>query len=128
VEDVFCCLGTTIKKSKTKEAFRLVDFEYPIKLALLSNECKNFFYHYSYGFNVNSRFFYNQVKGEVEQKIQDTVIPTIHIFRPSLLLGSREEFRFGEKLASYLIPLFNTLLPIWIIVDYPYTNQMKFIE
>jgi uncharacterized protein YbjT (DUF2867 family) len=62
------------------------------------------------GSNVNSRFFYNRVKGEVEQKIQNTEIPSIHIFRPSLLLGNRNELRFGEKFASYLMPIFNIFL------------------
>ncbi|MBM7661360.1 uncharacterized protein YbjT (DUF2867 family) [Bacillus mesophilus] len=111
-EDVFCCLGTTIKKAKTKEAFKLVDFEYPVKLALLSEECgvRNFLIITAMGSDVNSRFFYNQVKGEVEQEIHNIKIPAIHIFRPSLLLGNRDEFRLGEKFASSLTPLLNIFL------------------
>lgn len=33
IEDVFCCLGTTIAKAGTRDAFRRVDFEYPLSLA-----------------------------------------------------------------------------------------------
>src|SRR5882724_9299884 len=36
--DVFCCLGTTIKKAKSKEAFRAVDLEAPLLMAKISKE------------------------------------------------------------------------------------------
>lgn len=36
VDDVFCCLGTTIKTAKSKEAFKKVDVDYPLKIAELA--------------------------------------------------------------------------------------------
>ena len=32
--DLFCCLGTTIKKAGSKPAFRNIDFEYPKKIGI----------------------------------------------------------------------------------------------
>ena len=32
-QNVFCCLGTTIKKAGSKEAFRFVDYELPVRIA-----------------------------------------------------------------------------------------------
>ena len=33
VDDVYCTLGTTIRKAKSKEEFRRIDFGYPLALA-----------------------------------------------------------------------------------------------
>ena len=106
VEDVFCCLGTTIKKAKSKEAFKKVDFHYPTIMANLSLEsnCVNSFSVVSaIGADPNSSIFYNKVKGEMEQEISDKGITNTLIYRPSLLLGQRKDFRFAEKLSSILI-------------------------
>lgn len=112
VDDVFCCLGTTIKKAKTKETFKVVDYDYPIKLASMAKDCgvKKFLVITAMGADPNSAFFYNRVKGNVERKLKEFNISSLFIFRPSLLLGNREEFRFGEKLATYLSPLFSIFL------------------
>jgi dTDP-4-dehydrorhamnose reductase len=37
VDDVFCCLGTTIKKAKTKEAMWKIDVDYPVAIARLAS-------------------------------------------------------------------------------------------
>ncbi|MEO2076210.1 MAG: oxidoreductase [Bacillus sp. (in: firmicutes)] len=111
VTDVFCCLGTTIKKAKTKEAFRKVDYDYPVKAAKLSYKAgvENFLIVTAMGANPTSLFFYNKVKGDVEETLKKLELPSLHIFRPSLLLGDREEFRLGEKItakASNILNLF----------------------
>ncbi|MFK7908055.1 MAG: NAD-dependent epimerase/dehydratase family protein, partial [Chitinophagales bacterium] len=36
VDDVFCCMGTTIKKARSKEKFRKVDYEYPLRVAQIA--------------------------------------------------------------------------------------------
>ena len=54
------------------------------------------------GANPKSFFFYSQVKGKMEEELQKLVIGGIHIFRPSLLVGNRQEFRFGEQMAEKL--------------------------
>ncbi len=101
VDDVFCCLGSTIKNAGSKAAFRKVDFEYPVALAeaAAKNECAGFYSISAMGADPKSRVFYNKVKGQMEEQISRLAIPTIVFFRPSLLIGYREEFRFGERLA-----------------------------
>lgn len=112
-DDVFCCLGTTIKQAKTKEAFRKVDFEYPVELAkaLKQNGAVTFLLVSALGADKNSGIFYNQVKGEVEAAIGELAYPTTHIFRPSLLLGDRQEQRSGEDAAKVFYKIFGWLIP-----------------
>jgi uncharacterized protein YbjT (DUF2867 family) len=112
VSDVFCCLGTTIKKAKTKEAFRKVDFDYPVEAAKLAYEggAENFLIITAMGANSKSHFFYNQVKGDVEETLKRINLPSLHIFRPSLLLGDRGEFRLGEKIAEKASALINVVM------------------
>ena len=112
VSDVFCCLGTTIKKAKTKEAFRKVDCDYPVVAAKLASKqgVEKFLIVTAMGANSKSLFFYNQVKGDVEEALKKMELPSLHIFRPSLLLGDRGEFRLGEKIAEKVSSLFNNLM------------------
>jgi len=112
VTDVFCCLGTTIKKAKSKEAFRKVDFDYSIEAAKLAKEngVDKFLIISAMGANPKSFVFYNKVKGQLEESLSKLDLPSLYIFRPSLLLGEREEFRFGEKLASKASGVLNTLM------------------
>jgi uncharacterized protein YbjT (DUF2867 family) len=104
VDDVYCCLGTTIKKAKTQEAFRRVDYGYPSEMARLaaSEGAERYLIISSIGAGERSPFFYSRVKGEVEAAVSAAGIPAVHIFRPSLLLGDREEFRFGERVGGWL--------------------------
>jgi nucleoside-diphosphate-sugar epimerase len=103
-DDVFCCLGTTIKNAGSKEAFKKVDYEYCISIAQLcfENGAKNFYIVSALGANKNSTVFYNKVKGEMEEAISKIGFNSIYIFQPSLLLGNRKEFRFGEKIAQFI--------------------------
>ena len=112
VTDVYCCLGTTIKVAKTKEAFRKVDYEYPIEAAKIAKEngAKKYLIVSSMGADTKSLFFYNRVKGEVEETLINLNIPSLHIFRPSLLLGKREEFRLGEKFAEKASGVMNKIM------------------
>jgi uncharacterized protein YbjT (DUF2867 family) len=45
-------------------------------------------------------FFYNRVKGDLEEALLQLGYPTVKIFRPSLLLGHRMESRIGELIAQ----------------------------
>jgi uncharacterized protein YbjT (DUF2867 family) len=112
-DDVFCCLGTTIKQAKTKAAFRKVDFEYPVEIAkaLKQNGAENFLLVSALGADKNSRIFYNQVKGEVEAAIKELNYKATYIFRPSLLLGDRKEQRSGEDAAKVFYKIFGALIP-----------------
>lgn len=103
VNHLFCCLGTTIKKAKTKEAFIKVDFEYPLALAKkakISSNVSQFLVITAMGASDGSRIFYNKVKGQLEVELKKLGLKGLKIFRPSLLLGERKEVRFGEKAAE----------------------------
>lgn len=112
VDDLYCCLGTTIKRAGSQAAFRKVDYEYPVKLAQLAKQhgVQQYLIITAMGANANSSIFYSRVKGEVEAELQRIGIASVHIFRPSLLLGKRAEFRLGEQIASWLSPLFGFFL------------------
>ncbi|CAH0138348.1 NAD(P)H-binding protein [Peribacillus sp. Bi134] len=104
VTDVFICLGTTIKKAKSKEAFRKVDYDYIIEAAKMAktSNVEKLLVITAMGANSKSKFFYSRVKGDLEGTLQRLEMNTVHIFRPSLLLGEREEFRAGEKISGLL--------------------------
>ncbi|MGO4886341.1 oxidoreductase [Anaerobacillus sp. MEB173] len=104
VDDVFCCLGTTIKKAKSKEAMYKVDVEYPITMANLSKQkgVKHFLIISSVNANASSKLWYPRMKGLLEEQLKNFELHTLSIFQPSLLLGNRNEFRFAENMAAKL--------------------------
>jgi uncharacterized protein YbjT (DUF2867 family) len=112
-DDVFCCLGTTMQKSGSKEKFYKVDFEYPLLLSkiTLSLGAKQFLLVSALGADKMSSIYYNKVKGEIEEAIVQVGFETVHIFRPSLLLGPRAEKRAGEDTAKLLYRIFGFLIP-----------------
>ncbi len=117
-DDIFCCLGTTMKKAGSKDAFQKVDYKYPLDIARLSlaNGAQQFAIVTSMGADTESSFFYNRVKGEVERDLALLNFPTLLIFRPSLLLGNRStggrnESRLGERIAEGAMRLLKPLIP-----------------
>ena len=112
VDDVFCCLGTTIKQAGSQPAFRLVDHEFVVGLARagLRAGATQFLLVSAIGADPESRVFYSRVKGETEAAIRKLSYRGIQIFRPSLLLGDRSEFRLGERIASLGTPMLPLLL------------------
>lgn len=103
VEDVFCCIGTTMKKAGSEEKFIQVDYHYPIEVAenaLVAGKLEKFLIVTAVGANPDSSIFYNQVKGNLERDLQQLELPGLYIFRPSLLLGERKEFRFWESVGK----------------------------
>jgi uncharacterized protein YbjT (DUF2867 family) len=107
-EDVFCCLGTTIKKAGTPEEFRKVDVEYVAKLAEVSVRAgsSQFLLVSSVGANPRSGNFYLRCKGEAEDMVRALPFRGVQIFRPSFLVGHRRERRaaeaFGIAAAKFL--------------------------
>jgi uncharacterized protein YbjT (DUF2867 family) len=101
VDKVFCALGTTIRQAGSQEAFRRVDYEYPLAIAKAARArgASHFLLVSALGANSRSGVFYNRVKGELEEAVQALGYPSVTIARPSILLGDREERRFGEELA-----------------------------
>jgi uncharacterized protein YbjT (DUF2867 family) len=109
VDQTICALGTTIKQAGSKEAFRQVDLGLPLAIARMGVEqgVSHFLLVSAIGANVRSRFFYNRVKGELEEAVSTLPYRSITILRPSLLLGKRTEVRLGEEVAkrlSFLAP------------------------
>jgi uncharacterized protein YbjT (DUF2867 family) len=102
VDFVFSALGTTIGKAKSQAAFRRVDYDYPLAIARLARAqgARHFLFVSALGANPRSFFFYNRVKGELEEAIIALGFRSVTIARPSLLLGDRSEHRFGEELAK----------------------------
>ncbi|MBX7183222.1 MAG: NAD(P)H-binding protein [Bacteroidia bacterium] len=111
-DDVFCCLGTTIAKAETQAAFRKVDFDYPVRVGELALEmgARQYFMVSSIGADAQSSVFYAKVKGETEAKLASLGYSTFVAFRPSFLLGNRQEFRFGEKIGIGIAKLFEPLM------------------
>lgn len=101
-DDLFSCLGTTIKKAGSKENFRRVDFTYQLDVARLAREqgAKQLLLVSALGADPHSSIFYNRVKGELESAVSKLALDAVNIFRPSLLLGERAEFRAGERIAE----------------------------
>ncbi len=106
--DLFCCLGTTIKKAGSKENFRKVDLEFPVKIAEIAskNKVPNFILISSIGADPQSSNFYLKTKGEAEEAIQKSGFKKLVILRPSMLLGKRKEFRLLEEAGKLvMLPL-----------------------
>ena len=111
-DDVFCCLGTTMKKAGSKEAFTKVDHDYPLQIARLAkrNGAAQYLIVTAMGADPGSGFFYNRVKGNIEADLKVVGFDALHIFRPSLLLGDREEKRLGEKVGEAVMRVFNPVM------------------
>lgn len=111
-DDVFCCLGTTIRKTGSQDAFRRVDHEYVVRSAELAREqgAKRFLLVTAMGADPGSRVFYNRVKGEAERDVTALPFEGVALLRPSLILGDRAERRTAEALAQKAAPILSPLL------------------
>lgn len=112
LDTVFCCLGTTRKQAGSKEAFVQVDYTLVVDSGLsgLRLGAKQMLVVSAHGANRHSPFFYNRVKGEMENALRHQGWPRLTLVRPSLLLGERQAKRGGENL---LAPLFGLLPGNW---------------
>ncbi|MEE3168626.1 MAG: NAD(P)H-binding protein [Pseudomonadota bacterium] len=112
VDTIICCLGTTIKKAGSQAQFRKVDLGYPLKAAELgrAHDVRAFILMSAIGASSSSTIFYNRVKGELEDALEDLGYPYLSIYHPSLLLGDRKEQRTAEALGIKAMPLVNRLL------------------
>lgn len=112
-DDIFCCLGTTMKQAGSKDAFYKVDFTYPLNFAKagLANGAKQFLLVSSMGADEKSMVYYSRVKGKVEKALSDLRYPTLIILRPSMLAGERENPRMGEKIGKVFMDFFSPLIP-----------------
>ncbi|MBJ9373280.1 nucleoside-diphosphate sugar epimerase [Acinetobacter sp. TGL-Y2] len=108
----FSCLGSTIKKAGSKEAFYNIDFEINAHFAdLFETTDTHLILVSAMGANAGSPIFYNRVKGELETYIQKLDLYRFSIIRPSLLLGERNEKRFFEDVSQKLYRRFSNWVP-----------------
>ncbi len=109
---LFICIGTTKKKTPKKDEYFFVDYSIPVRVAeqLKKYNCKNVFVVSALGADSNSSNFYLNTKGKMEEKIISLNFDVCGIARPSLLLGTRKEFRLGELIAKYIFKIINPLL------------------
>lgn len=117
---VFCCIGTTKKKTPDEDAYRNVDYGIPVAAAKLAkrNRIDTYIVISALGADYQSKVFYNRLKGEMERDVLREHIQNIYILRPSLIVGDRNEKRFGEDIASFFMKTFDFLIP----------KKYKFIE
>ncbi len=110
-QDVFSALGTTIRKAGSQESFRKIDFELPLRAAeeALKAGAEQFVVVSSVGADPQSKNFYLRTKGELEQELAKLPFRAVHILRPSLLIGKRQEFRLGESIATIIAPALDLL-------------------
>lgn len=101
----FCCIGTTIKKAGSRDAFIKVDYTYPTEFAKIAktNGIKHFLFISSLGADKNSTNFYLKMKGDTESVLEQLNFETLTILRPSVLLGKRNEFRLGENIGKLIM-------------------------
>ena len=111
-DHIYICLGTTIKKAGSKSEFKKIDFDYSVSFAKKAREAgaTKISLVSSVGANPFAKNFYLKTKGEVEEEIKKIDFQYINIFRPSLLLGRREENRFLEKIGQNLSSFINLFL------------------
>ena len=111
---VFSCIGTTQAQVRgDKKAYRKIDYDitHNIALGCKTKQVDHFLFVSSAGANSGSSNFYMGLKGEIDDAVLNQKLNATTIFRPSLLLGKRTNFRPGERLAQIIMPLFSFLMP-----------------
>jgi uncharacterized protein YbjT (DUF2867 family) len=111
-DEVYCCIGTTTKKTPDKKRYKKIDFGIPVTAAKLAktNGIPAFLVISAIGANAQSSIFYSKTKGEMEQAVLSEKIKKTHVLQPSIIGGDRQEKRIGEKIGLVVIkqlqPLF----------------------
>lgn len=111
---VFCAVGTTLKQvNSDMVAYRKIDHDIPVNAArfCVASSCPKFLLVSSVGANSKSSNFYLKLKGEVEEKVSSLGLSSVAIFRPSMLMGQRAEFRLGERLGQAVMDPMAFLIP-----------------
>ena len=101
----FCSLGTTIKQVGSKDKFYAVDHDLVLEFASWAKKlgASKFLYVSSMSANAGSAIFYSKVKGETENDLKALQFPYLGLFRPSLLVGTRHDFRLIEQIATFFM-------------------------
>lgn len=122
-DEVYCCIGTTAKKTPDKSLYRKIDFGIPAAAAKLckKNNIHTFLVVSAMGAHPKSKIFYNKTKGEMELAVFSEKIPNTYILRPSFIGGKRDEKRLGEKMgiafAKFIQPLLQGRLKKYRLIE-----------
>ncbi|WP_240791952.1 epimerase [Rhodoferax bucti] len=117
IDDVFICLGTTIKVAGSQAAFRAVDYEAVVAVAQMGRArgATKLGVVSAMGADAKSSVFYNRVKGEMEDAIARLGYASVSIVRPSLLVGDRgplnQPERPGERIGLLVSKWLKPLIP-----------------
>jgi uncharacterized protein YbjT (DUF2867 family) len=113
--DAFCCLGTTMRNAGSQDGFRAVDHDMVLQFAKLASSCgaERFVVVSSVGASAKAKNFYLRVKGETEKELESAKFRSLDILQPSMLLGSRREFRPLELLAHVMVVLNPLMMGKW---------------
>ncbi len=112
-DEVYCCIGTTAKKTPDKNLYKKIDYGIPVTAAKLAkeNNINTFLVISAMGANKNSKVFYNKTKGEMEDAVLAQHIKNTFILRPSLIGGNRKESRLLENIG---LAIFRIIQPLFI--------------
>lgn len=110
---VICTLGTTLRAAGSEAAFRRVDHDYPLAVArgARAHGTPTYVLNSAIGADAGSRFFYNRVKGELENGLRQVGFDSLTLVRPGVIGGHRDEFRLGESLIVRALHVGGPLLP-----------------
>ena len=113
---VICCLGTTKKQAGSKMAQEKVDVRLPLSLAAIAKSIgvKNFLCVSAMGADTHSPYFYNRLKGMLEEGLTMMGFESLTLVRPSLLLGKHKDKRFGEGLLQKIFGRHPEWLPAYV--------------
>lgn len=112
-DEVYCCIGTTAKKTPDKALYKQIDYGIPVAAAKLSkeNNIASFLVVSAMGANKKSSVFYNKTKGDMEHDVLQQNIKNTFVLRPSLIGGTRNERRILEKIG---LVMFKIIQPLFI--------------
>ena len=113
LDAAICCLGTTIKQAGSKPAQEKIDVRLPLSLAAVAKKAgvRHFLCVSAQGANTHSPFFYNRLKGMLEEGLTMMNFEALTLVRPSLLLGKHKDKRFGEELMQKIFGKHLAILP-----------------
>jgi uncharacterized protein YbjT (DUF2867 family) len=113
VDGALCAIGTTRAKAPSAAAYRAIDFDYALAVAVQArkNGATRFAVVTSMGADARSRVRYTRIKGELEEAITALAYPSLAIARPGFLGGTRQEARTTEKLVGALLRFVAPILP-----------------
>lgn len=107
---LFSCLGTTLKQAGSKEKQWQIDYELPLRFARIAKQNKvgSVVLLSAYGASPNSKVFYSQMKGKLEEAYLALAFNRCIFFKPGMLVRKNTD-RLGEQLITPVLKGLNKL-------------------